>query len=291
MLSIKNIILIVLLGVCIFLIFKMYSHTSSLIESTKNFIAENIEEQFEEINDKIQAFEENLDNKLNVFGKKINEMYSVQNKITKLNEIAKMNGQNILNQLNQYDEDSDVGPEEGEKNCVYNSLENMDYSPQKNDKNLKNNTCFVKVKDNNVKDLFYMSPQKSSKTSPVKSKNNNESVSSKSTSKSASKSTSKSTTQSKNSLVLELENNYFKTNLDNSPKSKDIQRILDDTSNAFSRHGSFNDLLNIKNKVFSENVSENVTENNEEIEINDPPIVLVPDVINNLMNKKVIEIK
>jgi hypothetical protein len=286
MLSIKNIILVVLLGVCIFLIIKMYSHTSSLIESTKNFIAENIEEQFEEINDKIQAFEENLDNKLNVFGKKINEMYSVQNKITKLNEIAKMNGQNILNQLNQYDEDSDVGPEEGEKNCVYNSLENMDYSPQKNDKNLKNNTCFVKVKDNNVKDLFYMSPQKSSKTSPVISKNNNdnnESVSS--------KSTYKSTTQSKNSLVLELENNYFKTNLDNSPKSKDIQRILDDTSNAFSRHGSFNDLLNIKNKVFSENVSENVTENNEEIEINDPPIVLVPDVINNLMNKKVIEIK
>lgn len=282
MLSIKNIILIVLLGVCIFLIIKMYSHTSSLIENTKNFIAENIEEQFEEINEKIQAFEGNLDNKLNIFGKKINEMYSVQNKITKLNEIAKMNGQNIINQLNQYDEDSNVGPEEGEKNCVYNSLENMDYSPQKNDKNLKNNTCFVKVKDNNnnVKDLFYMSPQKSSKkTSPVKSNNNNETAS------------SKSTTQSKNSLVLELENNYFKTNLDNSPKSKDIQRILDDTTNAFSRHGSFNDLLNIKNKVFSENVSENVSENNEEIEINDPPIVLVPDVINDLMNKKVIEIK
>jgi hypothetical protein len=257
----------------------MYSHTSSLIENTKNFIAENIEEQFEEINEKIQAFEENLDNKFNVFGKKINEMYSVQNKITKLNEIAKMNGQNILNQLNQYDENSDVEPDEGDKNCVYNSLENMDYSPKKNDKTMKNNTCFVKVKDNNVKDLFYMSPQKSSKTSPVKSNNNNNDTTS-----------SKSTTQSKNSLVLELENNYFKTNLDNSPKSKDIQRILDDTSNAFSRHGSFNDLLNIKNKVLSENVSENVSDNNEEIEINDPPIVLVPDVINNLMNKKVIEI-
>ena len=142
-----------------------------------------------------------------------------------------------------------------------------------------NDNIFIKT--NNVKDLFYMSPQKSSKTSPVKS-NNNETVSY--------KSTSKSSMQSKNSLVLELENNYFKTNLDNSPKSKDIQRILDDTSNAFSRHGSFNDLLNIKNKVFSENVSENVSENNEEIEINDPPIVLVPDVINNLMNKKVIEI-
>ena len=281
MLSIKNIILIVLLGVCIFLIIKMYSHTSSLIENTKNFIAENIEEQFEEINDKIQAFEENLDTKLNVFGKKINEMYSVQNKFTKLNEIAKMNGQNILNQLNQYDENSENSEnhDEGDKNCVYNSLENMDYSPQKNDKTLKNNTCFVKVKDNTVKDLFYMSPQKSSKTSPIKfNKNNNDSTS------------SKSTTQSKNSLVLELENNYFKTNLDNSPKSKDIQRILDDTSNAFSRHGSFNDLLNIKNKIFSENVSEDISDNNEEIEINDPPIVLVPDVINNLMNKKVIEI-
>jgi len=278
MLSIKNIILVVLLGVCIFLLLKMYSHTSQLIDNAKNFITENLEEQFEEINEKFQAFEENLDTKLNVFGKKINEIYSVHNKITKLNEIAKMNGQNILNQLNQYDEDTDAGvDEEVDKNCVYNSLENMDYSPQKNDKTLPNNTCFVKMKDNNVKDLFYMSPQKSSKTSTVKL--NQDSVS------------SKSTTQSKNSLVLELENNYFKTNLDNSPRSKDIKKILDDTSNAFSRHGSFNDLLNInKNKIYSQNVSENVSENNDEIEINDPPIVLVPDVINNLMNKKVIEI-
>ncbi len=278
MLSIKNIILIVLLGVCIFLILKMYSHTSQLIDNTKNFITENLEEQFDEINEKIQAFEENLDSKFNSFGKKINEIYSAHNKLNKLNEIAKMNGQNILNQLNQYDEDSSVGvDEENEKNCVYNSLENMDYSPKKNDKVLQNNTCFVKIKDNNVKDLFYMSPQKSSKTSSDKLKKDLVS--------------SKSTTQSKNSLVLELENNYFKTNLDNSPKSKDIQRILDDTSNAFSRHGSFNDLLNInKNKVYSENISENASDNNEEIEINDPPIVLVPDVINNLLNKKVIEI-
>jgi hypothetical protein len=278
MLSIKNIILIVLLGVCIFLILKMYSHTSQLIDNTKNFIAENLEEQFDEINEKIQAFEENLDSKFNSFGKKINEIYSAHNKLSKLNEIAKMNGQNILNQLNQYDEDSSVGvDEENEKNCVYNSLENMDYSPKKNDKILQNNTCFVKIKDNNVKDLFYMSPHKSSKTSSDKLKKDLVS--------------SKSTTQSKNSLVLELENNYFKTNLDNSPKSKDIQRILDDTSNAFSRHGSFNDLLNInKNKVYSENITENASENNEEIEINDPPIVLVPDVINNLFNKKVIEI-
>lgn len=278
MLSIKNIILVLLLGVCIFLLFKMYSHTSQLIDNAKNFIAENLEEQFDEINEKFQAFEENLDTKLNVFGKKINEIYSVHNKITKLNEIAKMNGQNILNQLNQYDENTDAGAdEEVDKNCVYNSLENMDYSPQKNDKTLPNNTCFVKMKDNNVKDLFYMSPQKSSKTSTIKSNQNSES--------------SKSTTQSKNSLVLELENNYFKTNLDNSPRSKDIQKILNDTSNAFSRHSSFNDLLNInKNKIYSQNVSENVSENNDEIEINDPPIVLVPDVINNLMNKKVIEI-
>jgi hypothetical protein len=278
MLSIKNIILVLLLGVCIFLLFKMYSHTSQLIDNAKNFITENLEEQFEEINEKFQAFEENLDTKFNVFGKKINEIYSTHNKITKLNEIAKMNGQNILNQLNQYDENSDNGvDEEADKNCVYNSLENMEYSPQKNDKAIKNNNCFVKMKDNNVKDLFYMSPLKSSKTSVDKS--NKDSVS------------SRSTTQSKNSLVLELENNYFKTNLDNSPRSKDIQKILDDTSNAFSRHGSFNDLLNInKNKIYSQNVSENVSENNDEIEINDPPIVLVPDVINNLMNKKVIEI-
>ena len=292
MLSIKNIILILLLGVCIFLLIKMYSHTSQLIDNTKIFIVENIEEQFDEINEKIEAFEENLDNKLNLFGKKINEMYSVHNKITKLNEIAKMNGQNILNQLNQYDENSEAGvDEEVDKNCVYNSLENMDYSPQKNDKVLHNNNCFVKIKDNNVKDLFYMSPLKSSKTSKT-SKTSNAKSNKESNKESNDESiSSKSTSQSKNSLVLELENNYFKTNLDNSPKSKDIQRILDDTSNAFSRNNSFNDLLNInKNKVYSENVSEYISENNEEIEINDPPIVLVPDVINNLRNKKVIEI-
>ena len=71
MLSIKNIILVLLLGVCIFLLFKMYSHTSQLIDNAKNFITENLEEQFEEINEKFQAFEENLDSKFNVFGKKI----------------------------------------------------------------------------------------------------------------------------------------------------------------------------------------------------------------------------
>jgi hypothetical protein len=276
MLNIKNIILFVLIGTSIFLLIKMYSHTTQIIENTKNFITENIEEQFDDISEKIQIFEEKLDNKLNVFGKKINEIYSVHNKINKLNEIAKMNSQNIINQLNQYDEEAYLAvDEEVDKNCVYNSIDNMEYSPQKD----KSSNCFVKTKNNNIKDLFYMSPQKSSKTSSCKS--NKESIS------------SKSTSQSKNSLVLELENNYFKTNINNnSPKSKDIQKILDDTSNAFSRNNSFNDLLNInKNKLFSENIStENVSKNNEDIEINDPPIVLVPDVINNLINKKVIEI-
>ena len=281
MLNIKNIILILLLGVCIYLLIKMYSHTTNLIDNTKNFIVDNLEEQFDEINEKIQSFEENLENKLNIFGKKINDIYSVHNKINKLNEITKMNNQNILHQLNQYDEeledaDKDIDIDV-DKNCVYNSLENMDYSPNK-EKSSNQNNCFVKMKDNTnknniVKDLFYMSPKKSSTE--------------------LNSDLSKSSTQSKNSLVLELENNYYKTNLDNnSPKSKDIQKILNDTSNAFSRNNSFNDLHNLnKNKVYSENVSLSKTSDNEEIEINDPPIMLVPDVINNMMNKKVIEIK
>ena len=282
MLNIKNIILILLLGVCIYLLIKMYSHTTTLIDNTKNFIIENLEEQFDEINEKIQSFEENLENKLNMFGKKINDIHSVHNKINKLNEITKMNNQNILHQLNQYDEELEDADKDIDidKNCVYNSLENMDYSPNKEKTNSQNN-CFVKMKDNTnknniVKDLFYMSPKKSSTEL-----NSN---------------LSKSSTQSKNSLVLELENNYFKTNLDNnSPKSKDIHKILNDTTNAFSRNNSFNDLNNLsKNKLYSENGSLSNTSNtsdNEEIEINDPPIMLVPDVINNMMNKKVIEIK
>ena len=68
--------------------------------------------------------------------------------------------------------------------------------------------------------------------------------------------------------------------------------VLDDTSNALSRNNSFNDLLNLnKNKLYSENVSDYDQYDNDDIEINDPPIMLIPDAINNLMNKKVIELK
>ena len=197
-----------------------------------------------------------------------------------------MNNQNILHQINQYEEELD--DVEVEKNCVYNSLENMEYSPQKEINN-NTNSCFVKIKENNnIKDLFYMSPKKSSNTS-INNKSNNNELSSTSSIKSGGKSSS----QSKKSLVLEITNNYFKTNINNnSPKSKDVRKILDDTSNALSRNNSFNDLLNLnKNKLYSENVSDNDQYDNDDIEINDPPIMLIPDAINNLMNKKVIELK
>ena len=266
----------------------MYSHTTFLIDNAKGYIIENLEEQFDDINEKFQSFEDNLENKLNIFGKKINDIYSVQNKLNKFNEINKMNNQNILHQINQYEEELD--DVEVEKNCVYNSLENMEYSPQKEINKNNTNSCFVKIKENNnnIKDLFYMSPKKSSNTS-INNKSNNNELSSTSSIKSGGKSSS----QSKKSLVLEITNNYFKTNIDNnSPKSKDVRKILDDTSNALSRNNSFNDLLNLnKNKLYSENVSDYDQYDNDDIEINDPPIMLIPDAINNLMNKKVIELK
>ena len=63
--------------------------------------------------------------------------------------------------------------------------------------------------------------------------------------------------------------------------------------NAISRNNSFNDLLNLnKNKLYSENITENEEyEDNEHIEINDPPIMLIPEAMNKFMNKKVIELK
>ena len=74
MLELRNIILIILLGVCIYLLIKMYSHTTFLIDNAKGYIIENLEEQFDDINEKFQSFEDNLENKLNVFGKKINDI-------------------------------------------------------------------------------------------------------------------------------------------------------------------------------------------------------------------------
>jgi len=287
MLELKNIILIILLGICIYLLIKMYSHTTFIIDNAKENIIENMEEQFDDLNEKIQSFEENLENKLNIFGKKINDIYSVQNKLNKYNEINKMNNQNILHQINQYEEELD-DIENADKNCIYNSIENLEYSPQKE---INKNNYFVKLKEknNDVKDLFYMSPKKSSSSS-VKNKSNDKDLSSTSSIKSVEKSSS----QSKNSLVLEISNNYFKTNLDNnSPKSKDLKKILDDTSNAISRNNSFTDLLNLnKNKLYSENISEEDNDDNiENIEINDPPIMLIPEAMNKIMNNKVIELK
>ena len=61
---------------------------------------------------------------------------------------------------------------------------------------------------------------------------------------------------------------------------------------AFQLSKIFNDLLNLnKHKLYSENVSDNEQYENDDIEINDPPIMLIPDAINNFMNKKVIELK
>lgn len=113
---------------------------------------EDLDEKFEEIDNKLQSIEDLINVRLEICYKKVNDIYSLQNKV---NEITKMNNQSIIHQINQYDEeieDADVN-----RHNIYNSLETS-MSPQSKMDEL-NKKCFRKHANakNQDREMFYMS--------------------------------------------------------------------------------------------------------------------------------------
>ena len=138
----------------------MYNYNYDIINKSSKNIIENNDDNYEDINTKL----EDIDNKLStiedlinvrmeIFFKKVNDIYSMQNKV---NEITKMNNQSIIHKINQYDEENEE-PMMNKFNNVYNSLEtSLSPSPQSKIDEL-NNKCFKKHTKTNEKDMFYMS--------------------------------------------------------------------------------------------------------------------------------------
>jgi len=164
MFEIRIILIILLLSVSIYYIYKLYSYNAFIVDKSTRLINDNIDDKFEDLDNKLseidlklQSIENLVNHKLDVCYKKVNDVYSLQNKA---NEINKMNNQSINRQMNQYDEEIE-DLEINQKNAIYNSIETSISQPQLQHNKFENfnNQCFIK--HNNIKnkerELFYMS--------------------------------------------------------------------------------------------------------------------------------------
>lgn len=305
-------LLVILLSIGIYLVFNLYAHNTKQIEKLTLNLNESIEIECENITDaieikideikeklniddlhkKIVNIEELINTKLSDCNNKINELFSLQNKI---NEVTKMNNQSIINQFDQFDGDTE------DKDQNFNSIDN---SPTQNQ--LKSD-CFIKLSQikNPEKNnrMFYMSPENNNNTSqelesisekiPIKKTmsidndkyNNNIPI-------------CNYNNESENNIVLEITGDFIKTNCmaNNNSKANNVFRILNESSNII-KNNSFlklasGDLSSCKSSNFvieSDNGiqtsgfqslipkynshDDETDENLEHIIIDDPPLV------------------
>jgi hypothetical protein len=264
MFDIRYILIIILLGIIVYLVYNLYSYQSSKVDKLKENINEKIDMEFEDVNDRLDEIEQLIEKRLNSSNKKMEDLYSLQNK---MNEVYKMNSQSIINQINQYDEGIEDAGEQRDQ--IFNSVENS--SVGKGVHENKNNNCFIKISQlkNGGKENFYMSPDNNKENGSVKSsnsehdsnKNESESKTSISNSKisesSESSESAKSAKSSKlsissinniknkykndtklnkesdNSIVLEINDNFIKTpfNMESSPKVNNAYKSINEFSN------------------------------------------------------------
>lgn len=218
----------------------MYSFNAYIVEKSSRVIVDNMDDKFEDIEDKfsdidtkLQTIENLINLKLEVCYKRVNDIYSMQNKA---NEINKMNNQSINRQINQYDEeieDIDIN----QKNAVFNSLETSVSPHSKFEK--YNNQCFIKHRDTKKpdRDMFYMS---SLNKNEFQSKNKTE----------------HSTTSVDTSLSKKAE--QIKTDYLNKNKE-----ITCSTTSTTSTNKSASKKQNVENKSSENNVFENIYKNNK----------------------------
>lgn len=255
MFDLRYILIIILLSLTVYLVYNLYSYQSNKVDQLKENINEKIDIEFEEINERLDEIEHLLDKKLGDSNKKIDDLYSLQNK---MNEVYKMNGQTIINQINQYDE----GFEEicDNKDQIFNSVEN---SSQNKENDKKNDNCFIKISQlkQNTKEQFFISPDEpenrtihtlntENKKNELESKDSDSSKSSKlslvseqsETSHEDSESIINSKTEKKNkklnkdgdtSIVLEINDDFIKTpfNTSETPKANNAYKSINDFSN------------------------------------------------------------
>jgi len=319
MFELRYILLFILLGVCIYLIYSLFSYQSKQFDKLKENIIDTIEIECEEITDKLDIIEQNIDKKILDCNKKIKDLYSLQNKI---NDVNKMNGQSIINQYNQYDEGDDIIENDNFQNQIFNSTDNHN-----------TNNCFIKINQikNDQKDMFYMSPVQDdhinshtintnlnndlchinmsqqnndtfNNTNDTKSKNTKSSKTSKSSSKNTSKNTSKSSkdNEDSNSIVLEINKDYVKSIYinNNSPNVIDILHksssfIKENSTGSSDNQESISKFImkeiNDDSKSFKSSKDDSSNENID-IAMDEPPLFTNIFTTNNNYRNKVIEI-
>lgn len=203
-----NIIIILLIGIVLYLVYKLYNNSSKSYK--KQIELENsIENYMEETLERINVLENNILEIMNDRSNQIKDLYSLQNRF---NNITKMNNQPILNHYNHYEENEE-NDEENDKNMIFNSVE------QNNPEINNPNQCFIKPNSNGeIECNFYMSPKESEKSSI-----NNESIKSEQTTNKSKKSEKiKSSKGSKSSSRYNSEKIVFEDYANNSRSSNSI---------------------------------------------------------------------
>jgi hypothetical protein len=218
MFKLKTIILILLLAVIAYQIYKLYSYNYNIVNTSQKILINSIEHHNDEIMNRIQLFEENVDIKMAEYYKKMSEVYN------KTTEINKMNNQTIINQYNQY-EDNDINQN---NNCIYNSDESIPNGPENN----KNPFIKPTVIDKEL----YMSSNSSST-----SHNNNNS----------------STSHNNNNSVIQIEQNVLQHTESNTSNDEEDRyekhyeksnNIKENVKNRNKSSDSRNKSSNIRNK-------------------------------------------
>jgi len=146
MLEFKTVFIIVLLIAVIYLIIKLYTYNTLIVDNSKKIILKSIEEHYEDYNDRLDNLEELLNNKLDNYSKKLSDIYSYQNKIL---EINKMSEQKVVRKFNIYDENLI----NDDNNNIFNSVENDKENENNNVNNNVKKNVFIRINN----DLF-MSP-------------------------------------------------------------------------------------------------------------------------------------
>lgn len=216
----------------------MYTTQTKQFNNLKDSIIDEVEANFDEMNEKLDSIQEAFNTKITSCNNKIKDLLSLQNKI---NEITKMNNQSILNQFNQYEEDND-DIDESTKNQIFNSLENSIGA-----KNHKKN-CFVKINQVNNKENFYMSPRDNlSTTSKNEQQNSNNELQKELTSHTTK--SSSSSNSSDHSISQNLKNNQ--SSKSQSSKSQNHKSQNSQSQNSKSSKKS----INIEKNNIDENKS------------------------------------
>lgn len=232
MFEIKYLFIIILIGILIYLVYNLYSYQTKEFNKLKENIEFSIEDQCQNLFDDIEDL---LDKRIGECNRKIKDLYSLQNK---MNEVNKMNNQSIINQFNHFDDGIEDIDEN--KNQIFNSVDNSN--------NLNNKeTCFIKINDVKDKEAFYMSTENKNNSNTYKTSKTSKSSKSPNKLKKNKSYSSEKNKDSDNSILLEISNNYVKSNLINNPFTNPAFILLNESSNI------------IKNSLFNINKDNNTT--------------------------------